>query len=146
LPHFRVGFNPSNGDELQSEYHVPLSLGRDALEILLSLRDRYRDIVQDGEFRTIAGDDLWMSPQYGRDSLAIHFTWDPDEQAVRTALHEIEAALAPLGARSHWGKVYLDSTMANRYERLHDFHQLKRRLDPTSKFTNAWIRTNILGG
>lgn len=145
LPHFRVGFNPSNGDELQSEYHVPLAHGRDAIESLLALRDRYRDIVQDGEFRTVARDDLWLSPQYERDTLAIHFTWDPDEVAVRAALRDIEAALAPLGARPHWGKVYLDSAMADRYPRLDDFRRLARRMDPTGKFANTWVRAHILG-
>jgi xylitol oxidase len=144
LPHFRVGFNPSNGDELQSEYHVPLSRGRDAIEILLSLRDRYRNIVQDGEFRTVAADDLWMSPQYGQDTLAIHFTWDPDLSAVRSALRDIEAALAPLDVRPHWGKVYLDATMADRFTRLGDFQRLRQQLDPGGTFANDWVQATLL--
>ena len=48
-----------------------------------------------------------MSPQYGRDTIAIHFTWVPDQAAVTAALAEVEAALLPLGARPHWGKLFL---------------------------------------
>jgi xylitol oxidase len=143
LPHFRVGFNPSNGDELQSEYHVPRDKGPEAIEILLSMRHRFQDIVQDGEFRTVRSDDLWMSPQYQQDTLAIHFTWDPDESAVREALRHVESALAPLGVRSHWGKVGLDAGRAHGYPRLGDFRRLKHDLDPTGKFTNPWLSCNV---
>ena len=88
-----------------------------------------------------------MSPQYGRDTLSVHFTWQPDWAAVRRALVEIEAALAPFGARPHWGKVFLAdaAAIAPLYERLGDFRRLVGRLDPGGVFANDWLRRHVLG-
>ena len=48
-----------------------------------------------------------MSPQYGRDTVGIHFTWKREQEAVERLLVDIEAALAPFDARPHWGKLFL---------------------------------------
>ncbi len=61
------------------------------------------------EVRTVAADDLWMSTAVGRESVALHFTWQPDWAGVREVLPALEAALAPFEPRPHWGKL---STMA----------------------------------
>lgn len=92
--------------------------------------------------RTIAADDLWMSPQYGEDTIGFHFTWVADEAAVHRALVEVEAALAPFEARRHWGKVFLAraDAIAPLYPRLLDFLELARRLDPRGAFANDWLR------
>ena len=40
-------------------------------------------------------------------SLAIHFTWKPETDAVLKIVPQIEAKLAPFGlARPHWAKVF----------------------------------------
>jgi xylitol oxidase len=83
-----------------------------------------------------------MSPQYEQDSVAVHFTWKPDEHAVERVLEDLEAALAPFGARPHWGKVFL---AAPRYERLPDFIRLVERLDPHGAFRNEWLERRVLG-
>ena len=106
LPHFRMGFTPSSGKELQSEYFVPR---KDAVEAILAverLRDRVSPHLQISELRTIAADRLWMSPCYERPSLAIHFTWKPEWDAVRELMPVIEKELAPYEARPHWGKLF----------------------------------------
>jgi len=147
LPHFRMGFTPSSGEELQSEYHVPRRHAVPALQALLALGDRIRPVLQVSELRTVAADRLWMSPQHGQDTLAVHFTWLPDLAAVETVLAEIEAALDPFEARPHWGKVFLAdaAVVAQRYPRLPDFAGLAGRLDPRGVFTNAWLRRRVLG-
>ena|SRR3974377_71330 len=53
-----------------------------------------------------AADDLWMSPAYRRDSVAIHFTWKPEWPAVQALLPVIEKELAPFQPRPHWGKLF----------------------------------------
>ena len=58
------------------------------------------------EIRTVAADRLWMSPQYGQDTVGIHFTWKREQDAVERLLADIEAALEPFGARPHWGKLF----------------------------------------
>ncbi len=147
LPHFRVGFTPSSGEELQSEYLVPRRRGIAAIESVRALADRLRPLLQVSEIRTVAADHLWMSPQYGRDTIGIHFTWKPDQDAVERALIDVEAALAPLEGRPHWGKVFLAGADATEplYERQSDFVRLIGRLDSRAAFRNPWLERHVLG-
>ena len=98
------------------------------------------------EIRTVAADRLWMSPQYGQDTIGVHFTWKPVQDAVERVLAEVEAALARFGARPHWGKVFLAdaAVITGLYERLPDFIRLMERLDPRGAFRNAWLNTRLL--
>jgi alditol oxidase len=147
LPHFRIGFVPSNGDELQSEYLVDRSVASEAIAALARIGDAIRPALQICELRTVAADGLWMSPSHGRDSLALHFTWRADPEAVAAALARIEAELLPLGARPHWGKVFVAdaSAIAPRYPRLPDFVALAERLDPRRAFANPWLTRHVFG-
>jgi xylitol oxidase len=146
LPHFRMGFTPSSGNEIQSEYLVPRRHAVAAIQAVRALRDTIGPLVQVSEIRTIAADELWMSPQYGRDTVAIHFTWFPEQAAVERALIEVEAALAPLEARPHWGKLFLADrrTIAPLYERHSDFAALVDRTDPRGAFRNDWLESRVL--
>jgi xylitol oxidase len=148
LPHFRMGFTPSNGEEIQSEYHVPRPQAKAAIRAVHGLADTLRPVLQVSEIRTIAADGLWMSPQYGQATVGLHFTWTREPEAVARVLVDLEAALAPFQARPHWGKVFLAdaAALAPRYERLGDFAALAERLDPRGAFRNAWLATHVLGG
>jgi xylitol oxidase len=147
LPHFRMGFTPSSGAELQSEYLIPRHHAATAIGAVHALADVVRPVLQVSEVRTVAADHLWMSPQYRQDTIAIHFTWHPDPAGVERALVELEAALAPCQARPHWGKVFLAdaTTIAPLYERLGDFRRLADRLDPRGAFRNPWLIDHVLG-
>ena len=147
LPHFRMGFTPSNGDEIQSEYLLPRQHAVAALEALLALGPRIRPLLQTCEVRTIAADPLWLSTAHGEDSVAFHFTWVQAQDAVEELLVALEGALLPLGARPHWGKVFLAdaSVLAPRYEHHDDFVRLVERLDPRGAFRNDWLERNVLG-
>jgi xylitol oxidase len=141
LPHFRMDHTPSNGDELQSEYLVPREHAVDALLALDAMREAIRPLIQVAEIRTIAADDCWLSMANGRASVAFHFTWKPDEAAVRRLLPGIEAALRPFEPRPHWAKVFTmpPAEIRSRYPRLGDFVELARRHDPEHKFSNAFL-------
>jgi xylitol oxidase len=147
LPHFRMGFVPSSGEELQSEYLVPRRHALAALDSVRALADRIRPLLQVSEIRTVAADRLWLSPQHGRDTVAIHFTWAPEQEAVERLLADVEAALAPFEARPHWGKIFLADAgeTARLYERLPDFVRLLARLDPRGAFHNRWLDAHVLG-
>ncbi|HEX2412899.1 MAG TPA: D-arabinono-1,4-lactone oxidase [Solirubrobacteraceae bacterium] len=147
LPHFRMGFKPSAGDELQSEFLMPRSRARAAIEAIRTLGPTLRPLVQVCELRTVAADRLWMSPQHDRSTLGIHFTWVPDEAAVRRALADLEEALLPLDARPHWGKVFRAgaAVLAPQYPRLPDFVALAERLDGRGAFRNAWFERHVEG-
>ena len=147
LSHFRMGFTPSAGDEIQSEYIVARRHAAAAIEAVHALAATVRPLVQVCEIRTIAADQLWMSPQYGQDTIGIHFTWKRDEDAVRRVLSDVEAALGPFDARPHWGKVFLTEAdvISRLYERLPDFSRLAARFDPRGAFRNEWLETHVLG-
>jgi len=147
LPHFRMEFTPSTGEELQSEYVVARRHTLAAIESLRGLGDRMRPVLQVCEMRTVAADRLWMSMQYGQDTTCFHFTWMPDQDKVEQVLLDLEAALAPFEARPHWGKVFLAdaAAIAPLYERRPDFIRLLERLDPRGAFRNPWLKKHVFG-
>ena len=147
LPHFRMGFTPSGGEELQSEYFVARHDGPAAIRAVAALRERISPLLLISEIRTIAADDLWMSPFYKQDSLAIHFTWKRDWPRVREVLPLIEQSLAPFRARPHWGKLFTLSPAAVRslYPRRKEFIELARTFDPHGKFQNDFLRDYVFG-
>jgi len=145
LPHFKMGFTPSNGEEIQSEFHLPRKHGAAAIEALLSIRDKFAHLVQAGELRTVAADELWLSPQYHRDTLSFHFTWVRDQEAVNAAVGHIEQALSPFAALPHWGKVFTERNIGAKYEKLAEFVRLRDRMDSERRFSNPWLEDVVFG-
>jgi alditol oxidase len=147
LPHFRLGFTPSSGDELQSEYVVPREHGAAAVAELRRLGSVVAPLLHVSEIRSIAADTLWLSPFYEQDSIALHFTWQPRPAEVLAVLPEIESALAPFGVRPHWGKLFVGSADALEavYPKLPDFRRLAEQFDGGGKFRNAFLRRYIFG-
>ncbi len=146
LPHFRMSHTPSRGEELQSEYFLPRARAIEAVEAMRSLGPTFAGLLQVSEIRTIAADELWLSGAQGRDTVGLHFTWLRDEPAAREVLAAMEELLLPLGARPHWGKVFVTGHAGLReaYPRLGDFAQLRDRLDPDRTFGNAFM-DRVLG-
>jgi xylitol oxidase len=147
LPHFRIDNVPSSGEELQSEYFVPRTHAVAALRAVDRLRERIAPLLQISEVRTIAADNLWMSPCYQQACVAIHFTWKKDWPAVKELLPLLEEQLAPFDARPHWGKLFTipPARLQALYARLPEFQQLLRSYDPQGKFRNAFLNTYIFG-
>jgi xylitol oxidase len=141
LPHFRLDHTPSVGAELQSEYFVPRAHAVEALLAVHGLREEIAPLLHISEIRSIAADNLWMSPCYQQDCIAIHFTWKLDWLRVRPLLSRIEAALSPFDPRPHWGKLSTLSpaSVQARYSRLAEFRDLLRRYDPDGKFRNSFL-------
>jgi xylitol oxidase len=147
LPHFRLGFRPSSGAELQSEYVVGREHGPDAVRELRRLGPVISPLLHVSEIRTIGADSLWLSPFYERDSIAFHFTWRPLGDEVLGVLPLIEAALAPFGPRPHWGKLFTMSPQDVEavYPTLPAFRQLRAKLDPSGTFRNAFSERYVMG-
>ncbi|QPC81982.1 FAD-binding protein [Phototrophicus methaneseepsis] len=145
LPHFRMEFTPSHGEELQTEYFVPRQDAQEAIAAMRTIGEQIAPHLLISEVRTIAADDLWLSPCYHQDCLAFHFTWKQDWPAVKTVLPLIESVLAPYQPRPHWGKLFTMPAEAvqARYERLPDFQQLIQKYDPQHKFGNSFLESYI---
>jgi xylitol oxidase len=141
LPHFRMEFTPSRGEELQSEYLLPREHALEAIGRMRRLGPSFAHLLQISEIRTVARDELWLSSAYGADVVGVHFTWIRDLDGVTGVLPAIEEALLPIGARPHWGKLFTAdaSSLAAAYPMLSDFQRLRAEVDPTGKFTNAYL-------
>jgi xylitol oxidase len=147
LPHFRIGFTPSSGAELQSEYIIPRDRGYEAMLAVEQLRDHVTPHLFISEVRTIAADNLWMSTAYKRDSIGIHFTWKPEWPAVKNVLPMIEAKLAPFGARPHWWKLFTmpGSRIQPLYPEMAKYKGLVTKHDANGKFRNRFLDSTIYG-
>lgn len=142
LPHFRMDAPPSvGGDELQSEYFIDRRHAVAALSALRTLGARISPHLHAAEIRTVAADDLWLSPAYQRESLCIGFTWRKHPNEVMALLPNIEALLDDYEPRPHWGKLFtLDQDkLTRRFPKLSDFLEVRAARDPNGKFSNSFI-------
>ncbi len=145
LPHFRMGFTPSSGKELQAEYFVPYHNAIEAMLAVARMRNQIGPQLMISEIRTIAADNLWMSPCYQEPCVTIHFTWKQDWPAVSKLLTKIEKELEPFNARPHWGKLFkiTPSKLKAHYKKLAEFQQMLKFYDPHGKFRNKFLDTNV---
>ena len=147
LPHFKMGFTPSSGKELQSEYFVPMHHAVDAIFAIQRLGKQIAPHLFISEIRTIDADNLWMSPCYNQQSVTIHFTWKQDWTAVKNLLPIIEKELAPFNAKPHWGKLFTMpySRLHVLYKKMNAFRELAASMDPRGKFRNDFLNRNVFG-
>ena len=142
LPHFLINHPPSmGGDELQTDYMVARHDASAAIQALQAMGDLIDPHLWGTEIRSVAADDLWMSPAFGRDSVSIGFTWRQHVSEVTGLLAPIEAALAPFEPRPHWGKLFAipPSELRRRLPKYDDFLALVSTYDPTGKFSNPFL-------
>jgi alditol oxidase len=147
LPHFRMGFMPAIGEELQVEYFVPAEHGVAAAMTLHQWGDRMAPLLIISEVRTVAADELWMSPCYHQPCVVFHFSFRLDQTALEKFLPGLEAALAPFQPRPHWGKVFTmpPETVQARYPKLSALRDLLNTHDPKGKFRNAFVDRYVFG-
>jgi len=147
MPHFKMGFKPSAGKELQAEYFVPIEHAYEAMTVFEKLTEKITPHLFISEIRAIAADDFWMSPCHKKTCVALHTTWKQEVEAVMQLLPVLEEQLAPFEARPHWAKLFTmsPSVLRSRYEKLNDFKQLVSQYDPNGKFRNEFLATNIFG-
>ena len=145
LPHFKMGFMPSVGKELQSEYFVPIEHAYEAMMAIEKLHEKINPHLFISEIRTIQEDNFWMSPCYKRTCVAIHTTWKQETETVMNLLPLLEEQLAPFHARPHWAKLFTitPSVLQSRYEKLSDFKSLIKQYDPAGKFQNEFLSRNV---
>jgi xylitol oxidase len=145
MPHFKMGFKPSTGKELQSEYFVPIEHGYEAMMAVEKLHEKISPHLFISEIRTIKADNFWMSPCYKKDCVAIHTTWKQEVDTVNNLLPLLEEQLAPFNPRPHWAKLFTmpPSVLQSRIEKLADFKQLVSQYDPNGKFRNEFLSRNL---
>ncbi len=145
MPHFKMGFTPSSGKELQAEYFIPRKNAVEAMLAVSRLSKQIGPHLFISEIRTIAADKLWMSPCRNQDSVAIHFTLKQEIPEVSRLLPLIEKELEPFNVRPHWGKLFTISAkqLSSRYEKMADFKKLIASYDPNGKFRNEFLKQTV---
>ena len=146
MPHFKMGFMPSAGEELQAEYFIPIEHGYAAMMAMETLHEKISPHLFISEIRAVAADDLWMSPCYKQTCAVLHTTWK-QEDVVMDLLPLVEEKLAPFNPRPHWAKLFTiaPSILQSRIEKLDDFKRLLQQYDPNKKFRNEFIDSNLFG-
>lgn len=148
LPHFKMGFTPSSGKELQAEFFIPKEHAVEAILAIQRMGKKIGPHLFISEIRTIEADDFWMSPCYHQPSIAIHFTFKQHIPEVMALLPSIGKELAVFNAKPHWGKIFTTSParLNELYKKMNDFKKLAKEFDPAGKFRNAFLNKNVFGG
>ena len=131
---------------VESEYAVPRAAVRDVVLALKDWVDRHDEALPfPVEVRFLAADDVWLSTAYARDTayVAVHQYHRMEHTRYFAAF---EAIVAEHDGRPHWGKLHtLDADRLRAlYPRFDDFLAVRRKLDPTGLFGNAYLE-QVLG-
>ncbi len=127
----------------EMEYAVPREKGPECLkDIVAAIRGKKINTGFPIEYRTVAADDVWLSPFYQRDSatIAVHQYHRVDTARL---FETCEAIFRRYEGRPHWGKRHTRtaSELAQIYPQYDAFVALRRRLDPGGKFLNNYLRS-----
>lgn len=125
----------------EMEYAVPYAKGADTVrEIVEVIRKRRIRTGFPIEFRAVAGDDVWLSPFYGRESatISVHQYYRADTKPL---FEPCEAIFRAAEGRPHWGKLHTLSSaeLARLYPKFEEFRALRRKVDPEGKFLNDYL-------
>jgi FAD-linked oxidoreductase len=126
----------------EMEYAVPREKGPECLkEIVAAIRAKRINTGFPIEYRSVAADDVWLSPFYQRDSatIAVHQYHRVDTAKL---FDTCESIFRRYDGRPHWGKRHTRTAaeLETLYPKYSDFCALRRRLDPQGKFLNAYLR------
>jgi FAD/FMN-containing dehydrogenase len=124
------------------EYFVPLERGREAVEAMRELMLASQPAaIFPLEVRTTAGDEAYLSSNYGTATTVISVSGRPGED-YWPYLRAVDRLLGTFGARVHWGKLHFltREQLAARYPESERFIEIRRRFDPDGVFLNDHLR------
>lgn len=130
----------------ETEHGVPADEAIDAFRDIRSYVERAgSDVMFPIEFRYVAGDDIPLSPAYGRDSafIAVHTYHRKPYASFFDGVYDV---FADYDARPHWGKLHelTAEDLAQRYPQWETFQRIRGDLDPDGLFTNEYLN-RVLG-
>ncbi|BDS13144.1 D-arabinono-1,4-lactone oxidase [Aureispira anguillae] len=130
----------------EMEYNIPIEHFKDCIQ-------QFKKMVEENEYyvffpvecRFVKGDDIWLSPAYGRDSayIAVHvYAKTPHNPYFK----EVEELFMQYDGRPHWGKMHTRTAanLARTYPKWEDFLTLRKKMDPQGLFLNPHLE-NIFG-
>ncbi len=127
---------------MEMEYNFPLEKFNDVFEEIKAAikKNKYQTLFPI-EIRFVKGDNIWLSPAYGRDSvyLAIHTYIQED---YKPYFNTVEAIFKNHGGRPHWGKWHSlkDKDFEKVYPKWNEFKAIREGLDPHGRFLNSHLK------
>lgn len=139
---FEVLPNQRLDPHTEMEYSIPAEHGPLCVaEIKNLLSSNYPDVLWPIEYRTVAADNVWLSPARGRSTVtvSIHEDVERDETAY---YKDAETVFRAHGGRPHWGKVHYLSgeDLAADYDHWQDWWRVRDEVDPTGVLLNDALR------
>lgn len=139
---FEVLPNQRLDPHTEMEYSLPTEHGPSCVaEIKNLLSSNYPDVLWPIEYRTVAADNVWLSPTRGRATVtvSIHEDVERDETAY---YKDAETVFRAHGGRPHWGKVHYLSgeDLAADYDHWQDWWRVRDDVDPTGVLLNDALR------
>jgi FAD/FMN-containing dehydrogenase len=126
----------------EMEYEIPAAAGPDALRAAIAeVRRRRFPIIFPFEFRTVARDDIWLSPMHAGPCVSISFH-QYAKMDWKAPFAAVEAVFADTGGRPHWAKRHslTSADVLRLYPMARRWGDVRRRADPAAKFMNASLR------
>lgn len=125
----------------EMEYNIPVEHFKEVLKKVTKLvEERNYRVYFPIECRFVKGDDIWLSPAYGRDSayLAVHVYHQTPHDPY---FEELEQLFMDYDGRPHWGKMHKRSAadLKPSFERWDDFMAIRAKLDPDGLFLNGHL-------
>jgi FAD/FMN-containing dehydrogenase len=127
----------------EMEYAVPFEKGPDTIRKIASeIRKRRINTGFPIEYRTVAADDIWLSPFYQRKTatIAVHQYFRVNTSRL---FDMCESIFRSVEGRPHWGKRHTRTAeeFVEIYPKFDDFRALRQKLDPQGKFLNPHLRS-----
>jgi FAD-linked oxidoreductase len=127
----------------EMEYAVPFEKGPETVrKIAAEIRKRRINTGFPIEYRTVAPDDVWLSPFYERQSatIAVHQYFRVNTSRL---FDMCESIFRSVEGRPHWGKRHTRTReeFEELYPKFDAFRALRQKLDPQGKFLNPHLRT-----
>lgn len=130
-----------------NEWAIPVEHTQSALRDLKLLLDREPDLRVHFpvEVRFVKGDDIWLSPCYGRDSCFIGvIMYRPYGFTIAYEKYfaEFEKIMMRYSGRPHWAKEFTltPAHFKAMYPKWDEFCALRQRYDPQGVFANEWVK------
>lgn len=127
----------------EMEYEMPRAVGLDTLaEVVGWIRRKRLPVTFPFEFRTVAADDIWMSPMNAGPVAAISMH-QYAKMPWRNLFAEAETIFRTHGGRPHWAKRHTltRADVAALYPMAGRYNAVRRVADPGGKFLNPHLES-----
>lgn len=126
----------------ETEFALPAAAGPDCIrEIRALMQARYSDVQWPLEYRTLAADEIPLSPAQGRATATVS-VHEAVERPYSRFFADVEAVFRNHRGRPHWGKHHTHRAAELRalYPQWERFAKARRTVDPAGRFLNDYLR------